>query len=270
MSLSGTEGAAIVRVLVGDGSPVELGTPGLILDVELPHRRHVRQRGAPRTSTASSTCSRARPPSAPTALRATRAQIALFGAGDTLSVEATRRRDAVPAHGRQAIRRSAGAGRAPSSPPTRARARALHPGGSTAVAAAGGLRDAPAAMAAELERARGLAGAGRRWPSPLRRLAGRARRRPPPVAAAAAAAASPPPPRAAGWPPGLRRRPCGRPAAGQRLASGGGRRRRRWRPGRRPQLRAHELLELSSGMSRAVVAWSTATLPGSAALSKPT
>src|ERR1700730_7972139 len=31
-----TEGDAIVRVLVGDGSPVELGTPGLILDVELP------------------------------------------------------------------------------------------------------------------------------------------------------------------------------------------------------------------------------------------
>ena len=30
------EGDAIVRVLVGDGSPVKLGTPGLILDVELP------------------------------------------------------------------------------------------------------------------------------------------------------------------------------------------------------------------------------------------
>ncbi len=30
------EGDAIVRVLVGKGSPVELGTPGLILDVELP------------------------------------------------------------------------------------------------------------------------------------------------------------------------------------------------------------------------------------------
>jgi redox-sensitive bicupin YhaK (pirin superfamily) len=29
-------GDAIVRVLVGEGSPVELGTPGLILDVELP------------------------------------------------------------------------------------------------------------------------------------------------------------------------------------------------------------------------------------------
>jgi quercetin 2,3-dioxygenase len=30
------EGDAIVRVLVGEGSPVELGTPGVILDVELP------------------------------------------------------------------------------------------------------------------------------------------------------------------------------------------------------------------------------------------
>jgi redox-sensitive bicupin YhaK (pirin superfamily) len=30
------EGDAIVRVLVGEGSPVQLGTPGLILDVELP------------------------------------------------------------------------------------------------------------------------------------------------------------------------------------------------------------------------------------------
>ena len=31
-----TEGDATVRVLVGEGSPIELGTPGLILDVELP------------------------------------------------------------------------------------------------------------------------------------------------------------------------------------------------------------------------------------------
>lgn len=30
------EGDTIVRVLVGDGSPVELGTPGLVLDVDLP------------------------------------------------------------------------------------------------------------------------------------------------------------------------------------------------------------------------------------------
>ena len=31
------DGDAIVRVLVGEGSPLELGTPGLILDVDLPH-----------------------------------------------------------------------------------------------------------------------------------------------------------------------------------------------------------------------------------------
>jgi redox-sensitive bicupin YhaK (pirin superfamily) len=31
------DGDAIVRVLVGEGSAVELGTPGLILDVDLPH-----------------------------------------------------------------------------------------------------------------------------------------------------------------------------------------------------------------------------------------
>src|ERR687891_1103082 len=30
------EGEAIVRVLVGEGSPIQLGTPGLILDIELP------------------------------------------------------------------------------------------------------------------------------------------------------------------------------------------------------------------------------------------
>ena len=30
------EGDAIVRVLVGEGSPVQLGTPALILDVECP------------------------------------------------------------------------------------------------------------------------------------------------------------------------------------------------------------------------------------------
>jgi redox-sensitive bicupin YhaK (pirin superfamily) len=30
------EGEANIRVLVGEGSPIELGTPGLILDVELP------------------------------------------------------------------------------------------------------------------------------------------------------------------------------------------------------------------------------------------
>ena len=31
------DGDAIVRILVGEGSPIELGTPGLILDVQLPN-----------------------------------------------------------------------------------------------------------------------------------------------------------------------------------------------------------------------------------------
>jgi redox-sensitive bicupin YhaK (pirin superfamily) len=35
------EGDAIVRTLVGEGSPVQLGTPALILDVELPTGGHV-------------------------------------------------------------------------------------------------------------------------------------------------------------------------------------------------------------------------------------
>ena len=53
------EGEAIVRVLVGEGSPVELGTPGLILDVELPGAEPSAARSRP-TSTASCTCWKAR------------------------------------------------------------------------------------------------------------------------------------------------------------------------------------------------------------------
>jgi hypothetical protein len=59
------EGEAIVRVLVGEGSPVELGTPGLILDVELPGAEPSAARSRP-TSTASCTCWKARPALAPT------------------------------------------------------------------------------------------------------------------------------------------------------------------------------------------------------------
>ena len=53
------EGDATIRVLVGDGSPVELGTPGLILDVSSAQRRGD---SGPRflpNSTHSSTCSTA-------------------------------------------------------------------------------------------------------------------------------------------------------------------------------------------------------------------
>jgi redox-sensitive bicupin YhaK (pirin superfamily) len=77
---------AIVRVLVGEGSPVELGTPGLVLDVELP-------KGGGFTSPiradfnafvyqlegeASYGANRS---------RATRSQIAVLGPGDALTVE---------------------------------------------------------------------------------------------------------------------------------------------------------------------------------------
>jgi redox-sensitive bicupin YhaK (pirin superfamily) len=80
------EGDAIVRVLVGDGSPVELGTPGLILDVELP-------KGGAFTSVV--------PPDfkgfvymlegeasfGANTLRASRSQIAVLGPGGALAVE---------------------------------------------------------------------------------------------------------------------------------------------------------------------------------------
>ena len=58
-------GEAIVRVLVGEGSPVELGTPGLILDVELPGAESSAARSR-LSSTASCTCWKERQASAPT------------------------------------------------------------------------------------------------------------------------------------------------------------------------------------------------------------
>ena len=80
------EGDAIVRVLVGEGSPVELGTPGLILDVELPKGGFF---GGPVPSDfngfayllegeASFGSNR---------LRAARSQIAVLGSGGALAVE---------------------------------------------------------------------------------------------------------------------------------------------------------------------------------------
>jgi redox-sensitive bicupin YhaK (pirin superfamily) len=59
------EGDAIVRVLVGDGSPVKLGTPALILDVELPEGGSLTT-PVPPASRASRTYWRARVCSAPT------------------------------------------------------------------------------------------------------------------------------------------------------------------------------------------------------------
>jgi redox-sensitive bicupin YhaK (pirin superfamily) len=58
------DGDATARVLIGPGSPVSLGTPGLILDIELAHGGSFTS-PAPRSSTAWSTCRTARPASAP-------------------------------------------------------------------------------------------------------------------------------------------------------------------------------------------------------------
>ena len=82
------EGDAIVRVLVGDGSPVELGTPGLILDVELPPGGSFTT-AVPEDFNGFVYVLEGEAAVGANRLRATRAQIALFGAGDTLSVEAT-------------------------------------------------------------------------------------------------------------------------------------------------------------------------------------
>ena len=80
------EGDAIVRVLVGEGSPVELGTPGLILDVELP------QGGAFSTAVPSGFNGFVHMLEGEASFganrrRASRSQIAVLGPGDALSVE---------------------------------------------------------------------------------------------------------------------------------------------------------------------------------------
>ena len=81
-----TDGDATIRVLVGEGSPIELGTPGLILDVQLPQGGKV---SIPVTAgfngfvhmldaEASLGANRS---------RAKRGQIAVLGPGTTLGVE---------------------------------------------------------------------------------------------------------------------------------------------------------------------------------------
>jgi redox-sensitive bicupin YhaK (pirin superfamily) len=80
------DGEAIVRVLVGEGSPVELGTPGLILDVELP-------RGGSFSSPVSSDFNgfvyllEGEASFGANARRASRSQIAVLGQGRALSVK---------------------------------------------------------------------------------------------------------------------------------------------------------------------------------------
>jgi redox-sensitive bicupin YhaK (pirin superfamily) len=79
------DGDATVRTLVGEGSPVELGTPGLILDVELP------KGGSFSTSVPSDFNGfvyllEGAANFGANRLRATRSQIAVFGAGSELTV----------------------------------------------------------------------------------------------------------------------------------------------------------------------------------------
>ena len=79
------EGDTIVRVLVGDGSPIELGTPGLIEDVELPG-------GGAFSSTVPSDYNglvymlEGEASFGANTRRASRSQIAVLGAGGALSV----------------------------------------------------------------------------------------------------------------------------------------------------------------------------------------
>ena len=80
------DGDAIERVLVGDGSPVELGTPGLILDVELPKGGSV---NIPIPSGFNGLVHMLEGEAAFGAnrSRARRSQIAVLGPGDALSVD---------------------------------------------------------------------------------------------------------------------------------------------------------------------------------------
>ena len=79
------DGDVIVRVLVGDGSPIELGTPGLILDVEMP-------KGGAFTSSLPSDFNgfvymlEGEASLGANRLRASRSQIAVLGPGQTLNV----------------------------------------------------------------------------------------------------------------------------------------------------------------------------------------
>ena len=85
-----TDGDAIVRTLVGPGSPVELGTPGLILDVELPKGGSFRAPVAPEFN-AFVWMLEGEANVGANGQRARRSQIVLLGAGDALTVD-----DALP------------------------------------------------------------------------------------------------------------------------------------------------------------------------------
>ena len=79
------DGDAIVRTLVGKGSPVELGTPGLILDVQLPEGGSFSS-PVPSDFNAFVYVLDGEARFGANDLRASRSQIALLGAGGSLSV----------------------------------------------------------------------------------------------------------------------------------------------------------------------------------------
>jgi Pirin C-terminal cupin domain len=96
------QGDATVRVLVGEGSPVRLGTPALILDVELPDGGELDPPVPPEfqgfaylldgEAVFGANRRRARP-----------SQLVLLGPGEELTVTDAAPRHAVPAHGGQAL-----------------------------------------------------------------------------------------------------------------------------------------------------------------------
>ena len=79
------EGDAIVRVLVGDGSPIKLGTPALILDVEMPKGGSFSSR-VPAEFNGFVYLLEGEATFGANALLASRSQIAVFGPGDGLTV----------------------------------------------------------------------------------------------------------------------------------------------------------------------------------------
>jgi redox-sensitive bicupin YhaK (pirin superfamily) len=80
------DGDAVVRVLVGEGSPVELGTPALVLDVELPKGGRFTS-PIPADFNAFVYVLEGEAGFGANQRRAGRSQIAVFGPGDALTVE---------------------------------------------------------------------------------------------------------------------------------------------------------------------------------------
>ena len=80
------EGSAIVRTLVGEGSPVTLGTPGLILDVEMPNGGSL-SIPVPSEFSGFVYMLEAQASFGANRSRASRSQIAVLGPGGVLAVE---------------------------------------------------------------------------------------------------------------------------------------------------------------------------------------